>query len=247
MSNKTTGKKKNRRRSIVRKMWTCFAIFVGLLALLFVLIYNGVIGYMPPIDQLKNPTDKFASTIYSADGVEMGRYYRSRSNRIYVDFDEMSPHLTDALIATEDSRFDEHSGIDVKALARAVIKRIIMGQKSAGGGSTITQQLAKQLYSPESHNIFERALKKPVEWVIAVKLERYYTKDEIIKMYFNQFDFLNNAVGIKMASRVYFDKEPKDLNIQEAATLVGMCKNPSYYNPVRYTERTRQRRNVVFD
>lgn len=247
MSEKTTGKKKNKRRSIVRKMWTWFAIFVGLLVLLFVLIYNGVIGYMPAIDQLKNPTDKFASTIYSADGVEMGRYYRSRSNRIYVDFDEMSPHLTDALIATEDSRFDEHSGIDVKAIGRAIIKRIIMGQKSAGGGSTITQQLAKQLYSPESHNIFERALKKPVEWVIAVKLERYYTKDEIIKMYFNQFDFLNNAVGIKMASEVYFDKDPKDLNIQEAATLVGMCKNPSYYNPVRHTERTRQRRNVVFE
>ncbi len=247
MSEKTTGKKKNRRRSIVRKMWTCFAIFVGLLVLLFVLIYNGVIGYMPPIDQLKNPTDKFASTIYSADGVEMGRYYRSRSNRIYVDFDDMSPHLTDALIATEDSRFDDHSGVDVKAIGRAIIKRIIMGQKSAGGGSTITQQLAKQLYSPESHNIFERALKKPVEWVIAIKLERYYTKDEIIKMYFNQFDFLNNAVGIKMASEVYFNKDPKDLNIQEAATLVGMCKNPSYYNPVRFTERTRQRRNVVFE
>ncbi len=227
MSEKTTGKK-NKRRSIVRKMWTAFAIFVALVTLLFVLIYNGVIGYMPPIDQLKNPTDKFASTIYSADGVEMGRYYRSRSNRIYVDF-------------------DEHSGIDVKAIGRAIVKRIMMGQKSAGGGSTITQQLAKQLYSPESHNIFERALKKPVEWVIAVKLERYYTKDEIIKMYFNQFDFLNNAVGIKMASEVYFDKEPKDLNIQEAATLVGMCKNPSYYNPVRYNERTRQRRNVVFE
>ena len=113
MSEKTTGKKKNKRRSIVRKMWTWFAILVALVVLMFVLIYNGVIGYMPPIDQLKNPTDKFASTIYSADGVEMGRYYRSRSNRIYVDFDEMSPHLTDALIATEDSRFDEHSGIDV--------------------------------------------------------------------------------------------------------------------------------------
>ena len=144
MSEKTTGKK-NKRRSIVRKMWTAFAIFVALVTLLFVLIYNGVIGYMPPIDQLKNPTDKFASTIYSADGVEMGRYYRSRSNRIYVDFDEMSPHLTDALIATEDSRFDDHSGIDVKAIGRAVIKRILMGQKSAGGGSTITQQLATSL------------------------------------------------------------------------------------------------------
>ena len=172
MNGKTNGKKKNKRRNIVRTMWTCFAIIVALLVAMFVLIYNGVIGYMPPIDQLKNPTDKFASTIYSADGVEMGRYYRSRSNRIYVDFDEMSPHLTDALIATEDSRFYDHSGVDLRAIGRAIVKRIIMGQKSAGGGSTITQQLAKQLYSPESHNIFERALKKPVEWVIAVKLER---------------------------------------------------------------------------
>ena len=120
MSEKTSGKKKNKRRSIVRRMWTCFTILVALVVLMFVLIYNGVIGYMPPIDQLKNPTDKFASTIYSADGVEMGRYYRSRSNRIYVDFDEMSPYLTEALIATEDSRFDEHSGVDLKAIGRAI-------------------------------------------------------------------------------------------------------------------------------
>ena len=246
MSKQTTGKKGNG-RSVTRKLWTGFAIFMGLLVLMFVLIYNGVIGYMPPVDQLKNPTDKFATTIYSADNVEMGRYYRSRSNRIYVDFDEMSPYLSQALIATEDARFLDHSGIDLRAIGRAVIKRIIMGQKSAGGGSTITQQLAKQLYSPESENIFDRALKKPVEWIIAVKLERYYTKDEIIKMYFNQFDFLNNAVGIKMAAETYFSKEPKDLTIEEAATLVGMCKNPSYYNPIRYNERTRQRRNVVFD
>jgi len=246
MSSQTTGKKK-KKRNIVHKMWTGFAIFVALMVLLFVLIYNGVIGYMPPVEQLKNPTDKFASSIYSADGVDMGRYYRSKGNRVYVDFDQMSPYLTEALIATEDVRFDEHSGIDARALGRAVIKRIIMGQKSAGGGSTITQQLAKQLYSPESHNLLDRALKKPIEWVIAVKLERYYTKDEIIKMYFNQFDFLNNAVGIKSAAMVYFGKDPSTLNIQEAATLVGMCKNPSFYNPLRYTERTRLRRNVVFD
>jgi len=246
MSNHTTSKRKSA-RSITRKMWWGFGIFIAVLAALFILIYNGVIGYMPPIEQLKNPTDKFASTIYSADGVDMGRYYRSKGNRVYVDFDQLSPYLTQALISTEDVRFDDHSGIDVRALGRAVVKRIIMGQKSAGGGSTITQQLAKQLYSPESHNILDRALKKPIEWVIAVKLERYYTKDEIIKMYFNQFDFLNNAVGIKSAAMVYFGKDPSELNIQEAATLVGMCKNPSYYNPLRHTERTRLRRNVVFD
>lgn len=232
---------------IVKRMWIAFATFAALLVLLFVLIYNGVIGYMPQIDQLKNPTDKFASTIYAAGGEEMGRYYRSKGNRVYVDFEQLSPYLHDALVATEDARFEDHSGIDVKAIGRAIIKRVLMGQKSAGGGSTITQQLAKQLYSPESSNIFERALQKPIEWVIAVKLERYYTKDEIIKMYFNQFDFLNNAVGIKTAAMVYFGKDPSQLNIQEAATLVGMCKNPSYYNPLRHSERTRERRNVVFE
>ncbi|MBQ2485390.1 MAG: transglycosylase domain-containing protein, partial [Muribaculaceae bacterium] len=228
-------------------MWWTFGGLVLLALVLFLLIYNGVIGYMPPIDNLKNPTDKFASTIFSADGEEMGRYYRSKGNRVYVEFDQMSQHLTDALIATEDSRFDSHSGIDLKAIGRAIVKTVIMGQRSAGGGSTITQQLAKQLYSPESSNIFERALQKPIEWVIAVKLERYYTKDEIIKMYFNQFDFLNNAVGIKSAAWVYFGKDPARLNIQESATLVGMVKNPSYFNPRRYPDRTRDRRNVVFD
>lgn len=236
-----------RNSRIVKKMWWTFGGIVAALLLLFILIYNGVIGYMPAIDQLKNPTDKFASTIYAAGGEEMGRYYRSKGNRVYVDFDQLSKHLSNALIATEDARFESHSGIDLKALGRAIIKRIIMGQKSAGGGSTITQQLAKQLYSPESSNIFERALQKPIEWIIAIKLERYYTKDEIIKMYFNQFDFLNNAVGIKTAAWVYFGKDPSQLNLQEAATLVGMCKNPSYYNPLRYNERTRERRNVVLD
>lgn len=258
MTEKTKKKKKSpkemdrkelaaRSARIARRMWTGFGIFVGFIILLFVLIYNGAIGYTPEIDQLKNPTDKFASTIYASGGEEMGRFYRSKSNRVYVDFDQLSPHLRNALVATEDERFDTHSGIDIKALGRSIIKRIVMGQQNAGGGSTITQQLAKQLYSPESSNIFERALQKPIEWVIAVKLERFYTKDEIIKMYFNQFDFLNNAVGIKTASFVYFGKEPATLNIQEAATLVGMCKNPAYYNPLRFKDRTRERRNVVFE
>ena len=245
--NKKKAERARRNARIVKRMWMIFGGVVAFVLLLFVLMYNGVIGYMPEIDQLRNPTDKFASTIYAAGGEEMGRYYRSKGNRVYVDFDQLSPHLHDALVATEDARFEEHSGIDVKALGRAIVKRIILGQKSAGGGSTITQQLAKQLYSPESSNIFERALQKPIEWVIAIKLERYYTKDEIVKMYFNQFDFLNNAVGIKTAAMVYFGKDPSQLNLQESATLVGMCKNPSYYNPLRHSERTRERRNVVLD
>lgn len=231
---------------IIKWMWRTLGIVVAFAFLMFVLIYNGIVGYMPPIEELQNPADQFASTIYSADGVEMGRYYRSKGNRVYVEFDDMTHHLSDALIATEDVRFESHSGIDGRALIRAIVKRVLLRQHAAGGGSTITQQLAKQLYSPKSGNIFERALQKPIEWVIAMKLERYYTKAEIIKMYFNQFDFLNNAVGIKSAAFVYFGKDPSNLNIQESAMLVGMCKNPSYYNPLRHEERTRERRNVVF-
>ncbi len=242
-----TPDKKIRTHHIIHVMWGIFAIAAAFAVLVFFLIYNGIIGYMPPVEELKNPTDKFASVVYSSDGEELGRFYQSKGNRVYVDFDDISQHMINALIATEDVRFEDHSGIDVRALSRAVIKRILLRQKNAGGGSTITQQLAKQLYSPSSDNLLERALQKPIEWVIAVKLERFYTKDEIIKMYLNQFDFLNNAVGIKSAAYVYFDKDPKDLSIEESATLVGMVKNPSYYNPVRHNERTRNRRNVVFE
>ena len=234
-------------KGVIKLMWGAFALCLIIAAIVFTLIYNGVIGYMPPIEELKNPTDKFASVVMSDDGVELGRYYRDKSNRVYVDFDELSPHLTDALIATEDIRFENHSGIDARGLMRAIIKRGIFMQKNAGGGSTITQQLAKLLYSPKSETVLERAMQKPIEWVIAVKLERFYTKDEIIKMYFNQFDFLNNAVGIKSAAYVYFGKDPKDLNIQESAMLVGMAKNPSYFNPIRFPDRTRNRRNVVLE
>ena len=247
--NHTQKKAKQRKspRSLVVVMWTVFGLFVAAIFLFFFLIYNGVIGYMPPVEELKNPRDRFASVVYSADGQEIGRYFRNTGNRVYADFDEISEHVVDALIATEDVRFEDHSGIDGRALGRVLLRTLIMRQKNAGGGSTLTQQLAKQLYSPESSGFFSRALQKPIEWMIAVKLERYYSKDEIIKMYLNQFDFLYNAVGIKSAAWVYFGKEAKDLNVQEAATLVGMVKNPAFYNPVRHYERTLQRRNVVFE
>lgn len=234
-------------RRIIRWMWIGFVVAVICVIGLFALIYNGLIGYMPPIEELKNPADKFATVVYSADGVELGRYFRNTGNRVYADFDEISPNVINALIATEDSRYLDHSGIDLKAVMRAIIKTVIMRQKNAGGGSTITQQLAKQLYSPESENILQRALQKPIEWMIAVKLERFYSKDEIIKMYLNQFDFLYNAVGIKSAAYVYFGKDANDLSVEEAATLIGMVKNPAYYNPVRREERTRNRRNTVID
>ncbi|MDE6489634.1 MAG: penicillin-binding protein [Muribaculaceae bacterium] len=236
---------KPRTRKIIKWLWIAFGVCTVAMFGFFALVYNGVIGYMPPIEDLKNPTDKFASVVYSADGVELGRYFRNTGNRVYADYDEISQNVIDALIATEDARFEDHSGIDMRAVTRVLFKTLLMGQKNAGGGSTITQQLAKQLYSPASDGLLERALQKPIEWMIAVKLERFYSKDEIIKMYLNQFDFLYNAVGIKSAAWVYFGKEAKDLTVEEAATLVGMVKNPSYYNPIRRNERVRLRRNTV--
>ena len=200
---------------------------------------------MPDIANLQNPISKYASQVYSVDGKILGTYSMNRENRILVDYDSLSPYLVKALVATEDERFYDHSGIDFIALTRAVVKRGILGQKSAGGGSTITQQLAKQLYSATAQSTLERVMQKPIEWVIAVKLERFYTKEEIITMYLNYFDFLHNAVGIKTASDVYFRKEPKNLSLVEAATLIGLCKNPSYFNPVRFPDRCTERRNVV--
>ncbi len=202
---------------------------------------------MPPVEDLENPHYKFATEVLSDDGQVLGTYSYSKENRIYVGYKELSPNIINALIATEDVRFKDHSGIDGIALFRAIIKRGLLFQKHAGGGSTITQQLSKQLYSPSADNVMERLLQKPIEWVIAVKLERYYTKEEILTMYLNKFDFLNNAVGIKTAAYTYFGCEPKDLKIEQAATLVGMCKNPALYNPVRFNERARGRRNVVLD
>ena len=199
---------------------------------------------MPDIEDLQNPISRYASQVFSEDGKLLGTWSRNE-NRVFSDYDQISPHVFNALIATEDERFFEHSGVDVKALIRAVVKRGIFQQTSAGGGSTITQQLAKQLYSNRAENTMERLMQKPIEWVIAVELERCYTKEEILTLYLNYFDFLYNAVGIKTAARVYFDKLPSELTILEAATLIGMCKNPSLYNPVRDNERCRQRRNVV--
>ena len=238
-------KQKKYTSTVIKYLWGGFAFIVVAAVAIFYAIAQGWIGYMPPIEELENPKDKFASEIYSADGKVLGRFYQSRSNRVYVNYKEISPYLIEALIATEDARFTSHSGIDFKALLRAFIKRGILLQKSAGGGSTITQQLSKLLYSPSAGNVVERLFQKPQEWVIAVKLERFYTKEEIINMYLNHFDFLNNAVGIQSAAYVYFNKTPQNLSIEEAATLVGMCKNPSYYNPRRFNERTRGRRNVV--
>jgi len=234
------------RKLFVGLLWTLLILFVLGTGVAFYAISEGWIGYMPPIEDLQNPINRFATQIYSSDGKLMGTWNYNRENRVMIDYTKLSPHLVHALVATEDVRFYEHSGIDFYALGRAIIKRGLMGKKSAGGGSTITQQLAKQVWTTErAQSTLERVLQKPIEWVIAVKLERNYTKDEILTMYLNYFDFLHNAVGIKTAANTYFSKEPKDLTVNEAATLIGLCKNPSYYNPVRNPERSRERRNVV--
>ena len=233
------------RKLFVYFLWTLLTISVLGAVFAFYAIDKGWIGYMPPVEDLQNPINRFATQIYSADGKIMGTWNYNRENRVMVDYSKLPTSLVQALVATEDVRFYDHSGIDFYALGRAVVKRGVLGQKSAGGGSTITQQLAKQLYSERAKSTMERLFQKPIEWVIAVKLERNYTKDEIITMYLNYFDFLHNAVGIKVAADTYFSKEPKDLTVTEAATLVGLCKNPSYYNPVRYPDRSRDRRNVV--
>ena len=235
-------------RKIIKALWILLAIGVVAVVTIFVSISKGWIGYMPPVEELENPSYKFATEIFSEDDKVLGTWSYSKENRVYTAYKDLSPNIINALIATEDVRFVEHSGIDAKALFRAFVKRGLMFQKNAGGGSTLSQQLAKQLFTENvARNTLQRLFQKPIEWVIAVKLERYYTKEEILSMYLNKFDFLNNAVGIKTAAHTYFGCEPKELKLEEAATLVGMCKNPSLYNPVRFNERSRGRRNVVLE
>ena len=233
------------KKIIVYILWGLLALGVVLGVLGFTAISKGWIGYMPPIEEMQNPINRFATQIYSADGKLMGTWNYNRENRVMVDYTQLPKSLVQALVATEDVRFYDHSGIDFFALGRAIVKRGLLGQKSAGGGSTITQQLAKQLYSGTAHSVMERLFQKPIEWVIAVQLEKNYTKDEIIALYLNYFDFLHNAVGIKTAANTYFGKDPKDLSVTESAVLVGLCKNPSYFNPVRHPDRALDRRNVV--
>ncbi len=231
-------------KTAIKGLWIAFGGFVIVIAIIFTLINWGVIGYIPPIEDLENPIDKYASQVYSSDGVQLGTYSLEKNNRIYSDFEDLPKFLVDGLVATEDVRYYSHSGIDLRGLGRATVKTLT-GQKTSGG-STISQQLVKQLYSPKAKSLVERLLQKPIEWVIAVKLERYYTKDEIINLYLNKYDFGYNAVGIQSAAQVYFNKPASELKKEEAAVLVGMCNNSSLYNPIRRPELTKQRRNIVF-
>jgi len=221
--------------------WFWFTIFGGTLAaiLLILLASWGVFGPLPSFEELENPEKNLATEVISIDGKTLGKYFYE--NRTPIKFKDLPQNLIQALVATEDERFYQHSGIDFKATLRMVAK---LGKD--GGGSTITQQLAKLLFHGEgSRNIFKRIIQKVKEYVIAVQLERQYTKQEIITMYLNKYDFLNLAVGIRSASRIYFGKEPIDLTISESAMLVGMLKNASYFNPLRRADKVMNRRNVV--
>lgn len=224
----------------IKWFWRLFAGAIAFVALLFLLASVGAFGEMPSFEELENPSSNLASEIISADGKTIGKLYLNE-NRTPIKYEDLPQNLIDALVATEDERFYSHSGIDARGTLRAAV---FLGKK--GGASTITQQLAKQLFHEEgSKNIVERMLQKVKEWIIAVRLERQYTKQEILTMYLNQVDFVNNAVGIRSASRVYFSKEPKDLNTEEAAVIVGMLKNPSLFNPRQRLELTTHRRNTV--
>ncbi len=240
----TATKQKNKFRFYIRLLWIFFISVLLFIVIYFYCIAQGKLGYMPSFEELENPKSNLASVIYSADKKNMGTFFKD--NRINVNYDELSPHLVDALIATEDYRFRNHSGIDYMSLGRVVVKTVLGGNRNAGGGSTISQQLAKLLFPRErlssKGQIINRKLR---EWVIAVKLEKRYTKDEILTMYLNHFDFLNLAVGIKSASKVYFNKTQDSLKIEEAAMLIGMAKNPSLFNPLRFYDTTMHRRNVV--
>jgi penicillin-binding protein 1A len=242
MANKQTKKAKSPKHETLRHkktFWKIFAGAIGFVLLLFLLASWGVFGSLPDETSLENPEKNLATEIISSDGKTIGKFYKE--NRTPVLYDALPDHLVKALIATEDARFYDHSGIDAKGTLRAFI---FLG--SRGGASTISQQLAKLFFTERvSRNKFQRGIQKVKEWVIATRLERRYTKEEIITMYFNEYDFLNQAVGIESASNIYFDKAPSDLNVSESAMLVGMFKNSSLYNPLRNEQGVKNRRNVV--
>jgi penicillin-binding protein 1A len=235
-------------RKYIIGFWAIFTLPLILVIILFILISKGKLGTMPSFIELENPEYYLAAEVYSEDEVLLGKI--AVENRTWTDYDELSHYLVEALIATEDIRYYRHSGIDIRGLARAVFKTMLLDQNT-GGGSTITQQLAKLLYPRDTARVsplvrkIRLGVSKFKEWQTAVKLERSYTKEEIIAMYLNKYDFLYQAIGIRSAAKVYFNTTPDSLSIQESAVLIGMLKNSSAYNPVKYYDRMLQRRNVV--
>ncbi len=222
-----------------KKFWKIYFYTLGGIFLFFIFASWGIFGSMPSFEDLENPNSNLATEIIATDGVTIGKFYNE--NRTPIKYADLPKHLVDALVSTEDERFYEHSGIDGRRTLGAAIK---LG--SNGGASTLTQQLAKLLFHGEGSRFLPlRIIQKAKEWIIAIKLERQYTKNEIIAMYFNKADFVNTAVGIRSAAKVYFGKEPRDLTVDEGAMLVGMLTNPSLYNPVRRLEKVQKRRNIV--
>ncbi len=219
-------------------IWVLFLLRLLSIPVLFLAVKNGIFGPLPTADKIENPKANLASEVFSADSILLGKFYTQ--NRTRVNFNDISENAVNALISTEDERFHRHPGIDLESTLRAMV---FMGKR--GGGSTITQQLSKMLFTKKRASRVTRVKQKLKEYVVSVELEKRYTKNEIIALYLNQFDFVNGAVGIKSASKVYFGKEPGDLEVKEAAILVGMLKSPSYYNPLRHEERVTNRRNVV--
>jgi penicillin-binding protein 1A len=226
--------------SLVKKSWMLFAIGLGIFSIIVLFTSLGWLGKLPDINELENPTTKLASEIYAEDGVLMGKIY-SQEDRTNITYNELPQHMVEALVATEDARFYNHSGIDVKSLFRAVV---FLGKR--GGGSTLTQQLAKNMFHPARRNFVERVLQKLKEWIIAVELEKRYTNDEILLMYFNTVPW-ENSYGIKSAAKKFFNKDTKKLTIEEGAMLVGLLKASGYYHPVNHPDRALRRRNTVFN
>lgn len=236
-------------KKYVRYYWLLVAAPIVFLVLLFFLISIGALGFMPDFAELENPKSNLASEVFSADQQVIGKYYRQ--NRTVVTFDDLSPNVVNALIATEDARYHQHSGIDYRGLARVFVKTLVL-QRHSGGGSTITQQLAKNLFPRDTirnRSVVSKAslmaLTKFKEWLTAIKLERRYTKEEILAMYLNTVPFGNNSFGIKAAAKTYFNTSPDSLKIEQAAVLIGLLRAPTYYSPVRNPKRSQTRRDVV--
>ncbi len=232
----------NKLTKYIRFTWLLVWLPFTLIFLLISFISLEVFVDLPSVQELQNPKSNLATVIYSSDMKTLGKYYAE--NRVSVKYYELDKDLVNALIATEDARFLEHSGVDLRALARAIFGALT-GSSSSGGGSTLSQQLAKMMFPREKLSKFETVIRKLKEWVIAARLEKNYTKDEILALYLNKFDFLNQAVGVKSAAQIYFNRTQDSLEIQQAAMLIGMAKNPSLFNPVKKADTTLHRRNVV--
>ena len=244
MSETTKKKTKtNKFKKYIKVMWGTYFCFLLAVIVFFVLLSLGVLGFMPTFEQLENPKANLATEVYSDSGELIG--YIGIQNRSNVTFKDISPNLINALVATEDARFYEHSGIDLRSLLRVLTKTVLGGDKSSGGGSTLTQQLAKNLFPREKKSTLGTVFAKLKEWVVAVKLERNYSKEEILSMYLNTVDYGSNAYGIKAASHIFFSKKTSELEVEEAAVLVGLLKAPTAYSPVRNPENANRRRNVV--